>query len=223
MADWAIIFDVDGVLLELTAPEEELFFIPFATRCDTRKLSRDWNSYRIRNDEDIVSEIAERQGLAETEKLNIKQEYLGLLRNRLQENAISSQTIAGATELLTNCSKFATLGIATANFREAARLRLENAKLWHHVSAHAFGADGGGHKHEILGRALANFNIPKSRVIYIGDNVNDVIAGKEHGVHFIGFSESQNRLDQLSKAGAKLLSSNHMMTLKIIQTIMSGE
>lgn len=223
MADWAIIFDVDGVLLELTAQEEELFFIPFATRCDAGKLSRDWNSYRIRNDENIVSEIVERHGLGESEKLKIKQEYLSLLRNQLQKNAISSQSIAGANELLTTCSKFATLGIATANFREAARLRLENAQLWHHLLAHAFGADGGGHKHEILGRALADLTIPKSRIIYIGDNVNDVIAGQKHDVHFIGFSESQNRLDQLAEAGAKLLSSNHMMTSKIIQTIVSGE
>ena len=222
MADWAIIFDVDGVLLELTAQEEELFFIPFASRCEGSKLSRDWNSYRIRNDEDIVSEIAERHGLAHSEKLNIKQEYLSLLRYQLQSNTISSQAIAGATELLITCSKFATLGIATANFREAARLRLENAKLWHHVSTHAFGADGGGHKHEILGRTLANFKAPNSRVIYIGDNINDVIAGQKNGVHFIGFSQNQNRLEQLSKAGAKLLSSNHMMTSKIIQTIVSG-
>ena len=222
MADWAVIFDVDGVLLELTHAEEELFFVPFSSRCDASKLSRDWNSYRIRNDEEIVAEIVERQGLPETEKHNIKQEYLTLLRHQLHESTIASQIITGVSELLDACSKFATLGIATANFREAAKLRLENAKLWHHVSTQAFGADGGGHKHEILGRALENLKIPKSRTIYIGDNVNDVIAGQKHGVHFIGFSESQTRLRQLSKAGAKLLSSNHHETAIIIKRIMLG-
>ena len=187
MADWAIIFDVDGVLLELTHAEEELFFVPFSSRCDASKLARDWNSYRIRNDEEIVVEIVERHGLAETEKHNIKQEFLTLLRHQLHESTIASQIITGVSELLDACSKFATLGIATANFREAAKLRLESAGLWHHVSTQAFGADGGGHKHEILGRALENLKIPKSSTIYIGDNVNDVIAGQKHGVHFIGF------------------------------------
>ncbi len=223
MADWAVIFDVDGVLLELTPAEEELFFVPFSSCCDASKLSRDWNSYRIRNDEEIVAEIVERHGLVETEKQSIKQEYLSLLRHQLQENTIASQIISGVTVLLDACSKLAILGIATANFREAAKLRLENAGLWHHVSAHAFGADGGGHKHEILGRALVNLEIPKSRIIYIGDNVNDVIAGQKQGVHFIGFSESQYRLEQLSKAGAKLLSSNHDETAMLTKRIMSRE
>ena len=63
MADAAIIFDVDGVLLELTRAEEELFFQPFASRCDANKLSRDWNSYQIRNDENIIAELIERHGL----------------------------------------------------------------------------------------------------------------------------------------------------------------
>ena len=32
--DSAVIFDVDGVLLELTAAEEDVFFLPFAERRD---------------------------------------------------------------------------------------------------------------------------------------------------------------------------------------------
>ena len=36
----AIIFDVDGVLLELTRAEEELFFSAFATRMDAATLGR---------------------------------------------------------------------------------------------------------------------------------------------------------------------------------------
>ena len=57
VADFAIIFDVDGVLLELTSDEEELFFTALSKFVPTENLSRDWNSYRIRNDEDIMTEI----------------------------------------------------------------------------------------------------------------------------------------------------------------------
>ncbi len=218
MADWAIIFDVDGVLLELTRAEEELFFQPFASRCDASKLSRDWNSYRIRNDEDIIAEIVERLRLPEAEKQDIKNEYLTLLHDQLKTKTLNSSPISGTHELLDICARFAKLGIATANFREAAKLRLESAELWHHVSAHAFGADGGGHKHEILKRALYSIDLPKSNIIYVGDNINDVKAGLMTGVRFIGFSENADRLKILKTHGAEFLAQNHSETLTLINT-----
>lgn len=221
MADAAIIFDVDGVLLELTRAEEKLFFQPFASRCDTTKLSRDWNSYAIRNDENIVAELVQRHALPDIEKLNIKTEYLELLQSQLARSQISSQPISGATALLDEFSKSMTLGIATANFREAAKLRLTHANLWNPVSNHAYGADGGGHKHEILARALAALNLPKSHIVYIGDNLNDVTAGLKHEVHFIGFSTSPERLQSLNHAGAKHLSSDHGQTAAMIKTLLN--
>ena len=60
MADAAVIFDVDGVLLDLTPAEEDAFFFPFARIHRLEGLSRDWDSYRIRNDEDIITEILTR-------------------------------------------------------------------------------------------------------------------------------------------------------------------
>jgi phosphoglycolate phosphatase-like HAD superfamily hydrolase len=236
MVDCAVIFDVDGVLLELTRAEEELFFQPFEKHCDASKLSRDWNSYQIRNDEDITREICERFNISNPEA--IMQNYLSLLslalttrHSRASGNpptvkeipacaGITAQIIEGAPELLHHLASRATLGIATANFREAAKLRMQNVNLWHHVSACAFGADGGGHKHEILGRALEFLDLPKSHIIYIGDNLNDVAAGLKHGVHFIGFSTSQKRLKDLKQAGAKHISSNHQFTLELIHSLL---
>jgi FMN phosphatase YigB (HAD superfamily) len=61
--DSAVIFDVDGVLLDLTPAEEERFFVPFARRYGLTGLSRDWDSYRTRNDEDIIAEILATNGL----------------------------------------------------------------------------------------------------------------------------------------------------------------
>lgn len=222
MAKWAIIFDVDGVLLELTPAEEELFFMPFASRCDASKLSRDWNSYRIRNDEEIVAEIVERLGLPEAEKQNIQTEYLSLLREQLAKKLTSSSPIKDANATLNACGNVAKLGIATANFREAAKLRLENAELWHHVSGHAFGADGGGHKHEILGRALQSIDLPKSNIIYVGDNINDVEAGLMSGVRFIGFSENADRLKTLQTHGAQYLAQNHTQTWALINSFLQS-
>ena len=221
MSDWAIIFDVDGVLLELTRAEEELFFQPFAKRIDATILSRDWNSYSIRNDEDIVREIVARYDLPTSEVTKITAEYLALLEGELS-GQLKSEPIAGAAELLGEFSAIAGLGIATANFREAARLRLQQTEMWSAVSALAFGADGGGHKSAILARAIVACGRPKSNIIFIGDNVSDVRAGLENDVHFIGFSSDPRRRQTLAAAGAKRLAAHHGETGLIIRQILKA-
>jgi phosphoglycolate phosphatase-like HAD superfamily hydrolase len=219
---WVIIFDVDGVLLELTRDEEELFFEPFRSRCDAERLSRDWNSYAIRNDEDIIKEVVARHGLPATEASAITHEYLSLLEQRLNTRHIVSQSIAGAKTLIDRFNTRARLGIATANFRRAAELRLAQAGLWHPVSQLAFGADGGGHKSAILARAIKSLSMSPQRIIFIGDNVNDVIAGLENKVHFIGFSESAQRREKLAASGAKILSATHQETETLLEQLLNS-
>ncbi len=219
MSDWAIIFDVDGVLLELTRAEEELFFAPFAKRIDAAQLSRDWNSYNIRNDEEIVKEIVARYHLAPREAEVITAEYLALLESGLA-GALKSVPIAGARELLAAFAPHARLGIATANFRKAAELRLSHAGMWAPISGLAQGADGGGHKADILARAIAASGLPPARVIYIGDNGNDVVAGQHNKAHFIGFSPDAARRGKLEQAGAKRLAADHMETAGYIRAIL---
>lgn len=221
MSDWAVIFDVDGVLLELTHAEEELFFQPFASRIDATVLSRDWNSYAVRNDEDIVKEIVARYRLPPHDVELIRTEYLALLESELA-SGLNSEPIAGTGELLAALAPHARLGIATANFRQAAQLRLMQAGLWQGVCDLAFGADGGGHKSAILSRAIAASGLPPDRIIYIGDNVNDVVAGIRNQVHFIGFSVDQARLLALQAAGAKRISSNHATTEMLVLSVIDG-
>ena len=184
----AVIFDVDGVLLELTRAEEDAFFVPFERRYGLKDISRDWNSYAIRNDENIIAEILARHGLPEHEHAAVVADYLEVLKLQLADGTIETIVIPGALELLQNLHGSLQIGIATANLLGAAELRLKDAGLWHHVSACAHGADGGGHKREILARAIAATGLPKNRIVYIGDNLNDVEAGLSNGVHFIGFS-----------------------------------
>ena len=216
MADAAVIFDVDGVLLELTRAEEDAFFAPFEQRYGLKNLSRDWNSYAVRNDENIIAEILEIHGLPAQERTEVVADYLSILKKRLSDGTIESAIIPGAHELIERLQGMAKLGIATANLLTAAELRLSHAGLWRHVSAHAAGAEGGGHKREILARAIASTGLPKPQIIYVGDNLNDVDAGHSNGVHFIGFSTSQPRLAELALAGTFYTSSNHTKTCDLI-------
>ncbi len=218
MTDWAVIFDVDGVLLELTRDEEEIFFHALRRFVPTQDLSRDWNSYRIRNDDDIIAEILERKNLPHSLKPDVVDHYIALLNNALQTN-LQSVVIAGASELLSQLATNFTLAIATANLLDAAAARLQQVGLWSFVSRHAQGADGGGHKSIILKRLLGRINLPGSNVIYIGDNLNDVEAGRSNGVHFIGFSTNPQRLQALGKAGAQHLSADHRQTAALLSMI----
>jgi len=220
--DCAVIFDVDGVLLELTATEEDVFFGAFQPWCAPSTLSRDWNSYRIRNDDNIVDEIMARLGLPPQLKTRIVADYHARIGALLANGSLLSHAIPGAADLLATLDGKTRLGIATANFREAARLRLLAAGLWQGVSGLAQGADGGGHKHEILARALHSLKLPRSRIVYVGDNVNDLEAGLRNGVHFIGFSTQQERLEHLAAAGATYLSGHHAATRILIENLLNA-
>ena len=222
MADVAIIFDVDGVLLELTSAEEDAFFVPFEQRYGLKNISRDWNSYAIRNDENIIAEILERHGIPAHESADVTADYLSVLKQRLENGEIETIVIPGAGELLERLHTTTQLGIATANLQSAAKLRLKSQSLWHYVSNHAAGAEGGGHKREILARAIASTNLSKDRIIFVGDNLNDVEAGFSNGVHFIGFSTNPGRLNELKHAGANHISNNHLDTFRLISHLLKG-
>lgn len=216
--DSAVIFDVDGVLLDLTAAEEDAFFLAFERLHGLTGLSRDWDSYRIRNDEHIIAEILERHGLTGREEAVVA-DYLALLAGGLQSGRLKPVEIAGARALLDQLSG-TRLGIATANLLPAARLRLDSLGLWAPVAGLAFGAEGSGHKRETVARAIAATGLPKNRIVYVGDNLNDVDAGLANGVHFIGFAQEEARRARLAAAGARHLAGDHGTTLGIIRHVL---
>jgi phosphoglycolate phosphatase-like HAD superfamily hydrolase len=220
MADAAVIFDVDGVLLELTRPEEDAFFTPFERRYGLKDLSRDWNSYAIRNDENIIAEILARHGVPGHKHAEVVADYLDVLKLQLANGTIEIITIPGARDLLQNLQGDFQMGIATANLLSAAELRLKHAGLWDYVCACAHGGEGGGHKREVVARAIAVTGLPKNRIVYIGDNLNDVEAGLSNGIHFIGFSANPARLQELKRAGASHTSNNHLDSFRLISHLL---
>lgn len=220
MPDAAVIFDVDGVLLDLTAAEEDAFFWAFAKLHGLEGLSRDWDSYRVRNDEDIIAEILARhfgRKPSRQERIAVITVYLNHLASDLDLKRLTPMAVEGAGELLARLSGRVQLGIATANLRLAAQLRLAACGLWQPLADHAFGADGGGPKREILARAIAGAGVPHERIVFIGDNLNDVEAGLANGVHFIGFSRDEAKGRRLAAAGAQRICNNHRDTLKHIE------
>ncbi len=220
MAEAAVIFDVDGVLLELTSAEEELYFQAFEPHLEASLPSRDWNSYHIRNEENIVEEILEVNRLPSDLKQPIIKQYFNLMNRSLKLQELESIPVSGAAHILSQLSQQLLLGVATANFLETARMRLEHVKLWEPVAGHAFGANGGGHKSEILARTIASMNLPPNRIVYIGDNLNDQHAARVNGTHFIGFSTSPERREILANAGTIHVSSTHSENATLINQLL---
>lgn len=218
--DSAVIFDVDGVVLELTSAEEDIFFQPFAERYGLSGLSRDWDSYRTRNDEDIIGEILEAHGLPADHRPQVIAGYLETMQDALARGLVASVEIPGARGLLEHLAPRHGLGIATANLAAIARLRLESVGLWGHVSRYPFGAEGGGHKRETLARAVAATGLARERIVFVGDNLNDADAGLSNGVHFIGFAVEEHQRLRLGAAGARHLSGDHATTLRLISGLL---
>jgi beta-phosphoglucomutase-like phosphatase (HAD superfamily) len=221
VVDAAVIFDVDGVLLELTRAEEDCFFRPFEVMYGLTDLSRDWDSYRIRNYDDIIAEILQRhlkRSPSEAECDAVRTRYLGELA-QLEQPPVE---IAGASEMVKIfAEQRMTIGVATANLLAAARHRLERAGMWSAVASHAVGADGGGHKRGIVARAVASTGLKKHRIVYVGDSPNDVRAGLDNGVYFVGYAQDAARRRNLVAAGARIVLSDHRDTLTAIQQILS--
>jgi phosphoglycolate phosphatase-like HAD superfamily hydrolase len=224
MPDAAAIFDVDGVLLELTQQEEDAFFHPFESIHGLTGLSRDWDSYRIRNDEDIITEILERHfgRTPETHELrHLIDAYTRHVTQGVQDGGFVPVRIEGAHDLLKTLNGHLALGIATANLLDVAKVRLTATGLWDLVAAHPHGADGGGAKRDVLARAIAATGLPRERIVFVGDNLNDVDAGLANGVHFIGFSRDPARRARLAAGGAPVTCANHSETLKQIKRLLA--
>jgi len=221
----AVVFDVDGPLLDLTRAEEDAFFVPFERLYGLTGLSRDWDSYRTRNDEDIITEILENHlGRApeEDERRQVVDLYGEVLNEGFASGRLRASAVRGADQLLERLAgmRGMALGMATANLRRAAEVRLRAVGLWEHVSRYPGAADGGGAKREVLARVIADLRIPPERIVFVGDNLNDLDAGRANGTHFIGFHWQEARRRRLSDNGARHVSGDHEETYRLIDQLL---
>lgn len=215
----AVIFDVDGPLLHLTLAETEAFFLPFEEEYGVTGLSRDWDSYRIRNDAEIYREIAAGiGGVSAADTARLLNRYL----TRLE--CLTPEAIPGARDALEALSRIdgLALGTATANFEGAAESRLRRAGLWPYLSDWHCGAEGGGAKRDILGRAVLRLGLPPARIVFLGDNPTDLEAAEAQGVAFIGFDRNPARRQRLRDAGARTVTGDHRESLRLIRAFLAS-
>lgn len=218
----AVIFDVDGPLLDLTTAEEDAYFEPFREIHGLENLSRDWDAYRVRNDIEIYREIYETHlgrspGAVELERLTAH--YLATLSGWIEQGRADVVAIPGAQDLVARLAGLGgvALGTATANLQGAARIRLERAGMWRALSAYPGAAERGGPKRDVLASVIAELELPPDRIVFLGDNLNDLDAGRVNGVHFVGFHVDSARRERLRAAGAEIVAGDHAASFELIR------
>ncbi len=221
----AVIFDVDGPLLHLGKPEEDAFFAPLERVFGITGLSRDWDSYKVRNDHDIIHQVLDEHLGNRFQPSHYEafvEAYDAELRDGFSSGRLEVSIVPKAPDIVTRLASVPklALGIATANLRCAAEIRLREAGLWHHLSAFPGTADKSGHKHEVLARVISDLGLPADRIVFIGDNLNDLDAGHRNGTHFIGFHVHPDRRRRLTDSGAKFVTGDHDETLALIRRML---
>ena len=226
----AVIFDVDGVLLHLTKPEEEAFFSALEAVFGITGASSDWDSYRVRNDVAIVEELVEThlERDATGDDINrFTDKYISLIDIGIKTGEIEVQSIDGIREALMALTPIEniTMGLATANLMAAARLRLRTAGLNDFFTVGGF-AEARGPKREILRKTIAELKgldgspLPKDRIVYLGDNLVDVDAGLANECGFIAFNVDQGKHAMLREAGAQIVLNDHADTAREIKRLL---
>ena len=229
----AVIFDVDGVLLHLTKPEEDAFFSALEMVFGITGASADWDSYRVRNDVAIVEELIERHLGRKATAGDIHRftdKYISQIDIGIRAGEIEVQTIDGVRDVLMSLTTIddITMGLATANLMAAAKLRLRTAGLSDFFTVGGF-AEARGPKREILRKTIAQLKMPdgspmpRDRIVYLGDNLVDVDAGLTNGCGFIAFNVDETKHDTLKNAGAGTVLSDHAATAAEIRRLLRIE
>ncbi len=226
----AVIFDVDGVVLHLTPPEEAAFFQALQMVFGIDDASPDWDSYRARNDVEIVEELIETRLNRPATPADVNaftDKYISLVDIGIRTGEIEILEIDGIRDVLMALTQASDLimGLATANFMGMAKMRLRHVGLNDFFKVGGF-AEARGPKRQILQKTLAGLTdergrpIPKERVVFLGDNVGDVDAGLFNECGLIAFSDDLAKHKKLKDAGATHIISSHADTLSMIENLL---
>lgn len=194
----AIVFDVDGVLLESLSVKTQAFAALFSDHpehvgaivqfhLDNGGMSR-YEKFRY-----IYKEILKRP-LSEDEFDSLCFRFKELVLN----GVLNCDMVEGAREFLDNYRTNYTFFVITATPHDEIREILTKRNLWHYFRA-AYGSPMP--KVEALAEILQRFSLGADEVVYVGDAINDYNAAVPLDVRFIGrlHGDNESLLDFLKE------------------------
>lgn len=183
----AIIFDVDGTLVESMAIDTELYFAAIREVLGDVEVRRDLHDYEHVTDVGILQQLLEDNGLSSREDLvtKFRRRFLDKLRAHVADSG-AFPTIDGAVDFFeaTRRAEDTRVAIATGCWRESALMKLESA---------GFDIDGvplatcddSPSRIEIMRTALAGAGGDVASVTYFGDAEWDRRACDALGWNFV--------------------------------------
>ena len=186
----AVIFDIDGTLVESSGFEDDLYVAAVRDVLGDVCIRKRWDTYRHVTDSGILRQIMEENRTRGEDRIREVRARFGDLVSQYLRNGGECDPTIGAIELineLRTAPGFA-IGFATGGWGHTARMKLEHAGFnpEHAVLA---SSDDGHERTDIMQKCLDTLNALGNscqRVVYAGDAEWDVRATRELGWHFIG-------------------------------------
>lgn len=204
-----VLFDIDGTLLETDGASDrawahavrDFYGVDYDVGAHTGRGVPDPEVGRI-----ILRDVLGREATG--------RELLRLMRRRMKylpdevERSPGYRVKPGVPELLERLtSEDYLLGLTTGNVEPAAHAKLSRAGLDHYFSFGGYGSDAE-RRVDLTRRAierarrLAGEELPRSRILAVGDTPRDVEAGHGAGIRVVGVATGEYSVDDLEAAGA---------------------
>ncbi len=209
-----LLFDIDGTLVNTGGAGSRAMTKAFSEVCG---VSDAFQSFSMAGMTDpLILEkavaVAEAQGM----KLSCNHEdvysaYIEYLREELQSGNRPYRVLPGVTALLEELKdcKEVSLGLATGNIAEGARVKLEYGKISHYFGFGGYGSDHGNRTHVVKQavRRGSEYVSPAtvSRSVVIGDTPRDIIHAKEAGAAVIAVASGFHSRETLADYAPDLL------------------
>jgi FMN phosphatase YigB (HAD superfamily) len=183
----AVIFDIDGTLLDSNSVDDELYLAAVQRVLGTVRIRGSWSAYAQVTDSGMLSEIMRDNGIRLESWIveTIRNEFVEDLRRHIEQNGPFVQ-IPGARQFV-NELEAATeqaCAYATGGWSASARLKLESAGF--PVQGVPLAAcDDMPDRRQIMREALAALGSEFETVTYYGDGEWDRDAARSLGWHFM--------------------------------------
>lgn len=162
---------------------------------------------------DVVKRIGHHGAVDEPLMRELRDEYLGHLREEIQHRGEGVKDVMpGVRDLLDtlHARPDVWLGLLTGNFAAAARVKLEHFDLWKYFRGGAFGDDAWDRNRLVpfaleRARGAGLADIAADRVFVVGDTPHDIACAQAVGAVPIGVATGGFTVDQLRGCGAEIV------------------
>ncbi len=206
-----VVFDIDGTLTLGDGLGTHCFFSAFEETFGAAGFERRLEGYAESTDAGIAIEAAERalgRAPEDHEIAAFRHAYLARLEREIRARRSAYRAVPGAAEVMGQVARRGwSVALATGNWRRAASLKLESARIQPPPVAAC--AEEGVRRPDVLGAAirLASGHYGSrgfERVVYVGDQPWDLAAASEVGAGFVGIGDGE-RAKGLRARGARVV------------------